>query len=246
MPQPTLIALYGEKSLDLSRYLESCGQIAVSVLGDAFEPYDVRQVHATIVGLEHLGDSMRENACFRRLRGRSVEMDIPGFVDFLRTSPALPLLVQLGGFRETDHPFLSRNASPYLRSFSVQGDKAVAIGWPWRSDSVGAAGEYPLTLDALRRRAREFGILHAYHASEADRDNDLFFRIGLIDRDAVSDEAVYDLEQRIRRYMSGEPPLILRIGLDDLHIALYEDERLPLDTTRTWPLLAWDLDQKIQ
>jgi len=246
MPQLTLVARYGHKSPDLSRYLESCGQIAASVLGDAFEPYDLRQIHATIVGLEHPGDSIRENACFHRLRGRSVEMDIPGFLDSLRKAPELPFRVQIGGFTETDRPFLSRNASPYLRSFSVQGDKAVVIGWPRRTNATGEAGEHPLTLDALRRRAQRFGILHAYHGSETELDNDFFFRIGLVRRDAVSDGAVRNFEQRIRRYMSNEPPLIQRVGLDDLHVALYEDERLPLDSTEIWPVLDSGLGTRLE
>lgn len=237
MPQFTLVALYGDKSPELSRFLESCRQIASSVLGNGFEPYDVRQVHATIVGLEHDGGSTRENACFRRLRGRRVAMDIPGFLDSLSTSSELSLQIQLGGYGETDRPFLSRNATPYRRSFSVQGDKAVVIGWPRRIGATGEAGEHPLTLDALRRSAQKFGILHAYHGSETDLDNDFFFRIGLIRRGAVSEDAVRDFEQRIRRQMSSRPPLILRIGLDDLHVALYEDERVPLDSTEIWPVL---------
>lgn len=97
-----------------------------------------------------------------------------------------------------------------------------------------------MTLDGLRRSAQGFGILHAYHGSEPDLDNDLFLRIGLIDRYGVSQDAVRALEQRIRRHMSKQPPLILQIGLEDLSIAIYEDERLPLTTTQILPLS--DLD----
>lgn len=246
MPQLTLVALYGEKPLGLSRYLKGCGRIAASELGDCFEPYDIRQIHATIVGLEHHAGSNRENACFRRLRSRCVEMDIPGFLESLRKSPKLPLQVQIGGFGETDRPFLSRNEPPDRRSFSIQGDKAVVIGWPRRTSPARGRAEHPMTLDGLRRSAQGFGILHAYHGLESDLDNDLFLRIGLIDRDGVSQDAVRALEQRIRRHMGSQPPLILPIGLEDLSLAVYEDDRLPVATTQILPLSTHGLDARLE
>lgn len=245
MTQRTLIALYGNKTRGLSDLVESCQRMTAEALGDAFCPYDLRQVHATIVGLEHQEGAPWENAGFRRLRGQQVAMNIPGFLETLRASADLPFEVQIGGFGESDRPFLSRNALPFERSFCIQGDKVVVMGWPWREVSSTGGGGYPQTLDAIRRGAREFGVLHAYHRSEADRDNDLFFRIGLIDRSAVPEDAVRDLELRVRRHMSRQPAPILQIGLDDLAVAAYRDDRLPLGSTEVWPLADPSLGERL-
>lgn len=245
MSQLTIVAHYGHKAPELKGLVDDCQRMATEALGAAFMAYDLRQVHATIVGLEHAESSPAENASFRRLRGQSVEMDVPAFLDHLRASAHLPFEVQIGGFGESDRPFCSRNATPFERSFSIQGDKAVVMGWPRRADSGHGAALWPQALEAIRRSAREFGILHAYHGSEADRDNDLYFRLGLIERGAVSEEAVIELERRVRRHLSRRPSLILRIGLGDLCVAAYLDDRLPLDSTETWPLSDSDLTEQL-
>lgn len=231
MSQRTLVALYGDKTPEFSPFVTGCQQMAAAALGEAFSPYEMGQIHATIVGLEHSEDSPRENASFRRHREQRVEMDIAGFADYLRRSTELPFQARIGGFGESDRPFLSRGYGPYERSFSIQGDKAVVIGWPWHPRAGSGAGDYPGTLDAIRRRAQRFGILHAYHRSETDEDNDLFFRIGLVERSAVGDDAVRDVQRQVRRYISGQRPLMLRIGIDDLCVAAYRDERLPVRST---------------
>jgi hypothetical protein len=215
--------------------------MAASALGAAFEPYDLAQVHATIVGLEHIAGSIGRNANFRTLRGRSVEMDIPRFLDALRESSLLPLVVRFGGFAQTDSPFLSRGARPYPRSFSVQGEKVVLMGWPWRAGTGGGPGDFPHSLDAVRRSAQGFGILHAYHRAQSDLDNDLFLRLGTIRRDDLDDDRVADLEERVRLHLSRMRPLVVRIGFDDLRVVCYRDERLPLASTLALPLSSPDL-----
>lgn len=238
MAQRTLVALYGGKQTALSDAIEHVQRLASAALRGAFEAYEIPQVHATIVGLEHRKGRPRENAAFFRLRNRCTGMDVPGFLAALRASRDLPLEVQVGGFDAADRRFLSRGDPPYQRSFSVQGDKAVVIGWPRRADGPGGSVAYPRTLDALRRRAREFGILHAYHRLPEDVDNDLFFRVGLVDRELAFEDAVRELEGRVRAYLSAQPPLILKIGHDDLKVAAYSDERLPMETTDIRPLSA--------
>lgn len=242
MIQRTLIALYGDKSPELEDFVAQYQGMAAAALGEAFRPYEVEQVHVTILGLEHQPDAPGENANFRQHRGQSMTMDIPGFLVSLRKSAALPFQVKIGGFGELDRPFLSRGASPYERSFSIQGDKAVVMGWPWRASSGARAEEYPQTLDNIRRSAQGFGILHAYHRLVVDMDNDLYFRIGLIERSAVGDQAVVGLERQVRRVMSSHHPLMLRIGINDLSVAAYEDERLPLGSTEIRPVADPGLD----
>jgi hypothetical protein len=238
VPHLTLVALYGDKSPALSSFIASRQDMVSSAFGCAFRPYDVRQVHATIVGLEHSEGSFQENANFRRLRGQRMAMDVSGFLEFLRVSRELPFEVQIGGFAEQDRPFLSRGELPFARSFSIQADRVVVMGWPCEKDFQGMPGDNSdtLLLDGIRRRAQEFGILHAYHRSERDLDNDFFFRIGLVDRSALTDAAVTDLERRMRRRLCRLGPLRVKVGLEDLQVAAYWDERLPLSSTHVWSL----------
>jgi hypothetical protein len=245
MPQLTLVALYGDKSLALSSFISSCQGMTSAALGPAFRPYDLRQVHATIIGLEHSAGLFPQNANFWRLRGQRTLMDLSGYLGSLGTSSELPFNVQIAGFAEQDRPFSSRGASPFERGFSIRGDKAVLMGWPCAIASRGMPKSYPRRLDSIRRRAQEFGILHAYHRSETDLDNDFFFRIGLVDRRALSRDAASELEHELRRHMSRLGPLMVNVGPGDLQVAAYRDERLPLSSTRVWPPNDPELHRKI-
>lgn len=244
--QVTLVSLYGDKHRDFAALIAECQQLAVQALGSAFSPYDVRQIHATIIGLERCRASAC-NANFLKHRGKEVAMDFTGFLATLRACEQIPFEVQLGGFAPRDAPFTSRKAVPYERSFSVQGNKLVVMGWPVCGEPRPAppaapavprreARIYPPKLDLIRRTAQRYGILHAYHRAETDVDNDLFFRIGLVDPEAIAEPAIRALEHHARQLLSTRPPLVIRIRLEDIHVAAYEDERLPWSSTRTWSL----------
>jgi hypothetical protein len=232
MPQLTLISLYGDKPEKLAALIAECQDLAAKAIGSAFTRYDLRQVHATIIGMERCEGTVAGNANFSKYRGREVAMDFAGFLAHLRRSAQIPFEVQIGGFANRDYPFTSRNARPFLRSFSVQGDKLVVLGWPVR----GEPREYPLALDQLRRAAQDFEILHSYHRETNDIDNDFFFRIGMIDPKAVTMEKKSALENQIREFLSNQPPLPVPIRLEDIFVAAYESDQLPLSSTRTWSL----------
>jgi hypothetical protein len=245
MIQVTLVALYGEKNPELAALIAQCQKLAADQLGDAFTPYDARQIHATIVGLERRIGSATHNANYSKHRGRDAAMDFGGFLHYLRGCGHFPFQVQAGGFGRREYPFRSRKAAPYERSFSVQGDKAVVMGWPVRGEPLttppstpeGCAQEgriYPLTLDSLRRGAQGFGILHAYHQTPTDVDNDLFFRIGLVSPAAMGHGAAGSLVREVRQILSDGPPLVVEMTLDDVYIAAYEDDKLPIDSTQVW------------
>jgi hypothetical protein len=232
MPQLTLISLYGDKPEKLAALIAECQDLAARVVGSAFTPYDLRQIHATIVGLERREETVMGNANFAKYRGREVEMDFNGFLTYLRRSEQIPLEVQIGGFANRDYPFTSRNACPFLRSISVQGGKLVVLGWPIR----GEPREYPMVLDRLRRAAQDFGILHNYHRETNDIDNDFFFRIGMIDPTSVTLEKQSVLENQIREFLSAQPPLAVAIRLEDMFIAAYKSDQLPFSPTHGWSL----------
>jgi hypothetical protein len=253
MMQITVVALYGDKSSGFAALITRCQELCRGVLGVGFRPYDPPQIHATIFGLERKIGSPLYNANFSRYRGRDLVMNLEGIFDYLRGCGHLPLEVQVGGYGNRDYPFMSRQACPYERSFSIQGDKVVVMGWPIRgkpsqqppatpSAWVQEARLYPLTLDAMRHAAQAYGVLHAYHRALTDVDNDLFFRIGLlVDQTSLTERVRDTLQTEVRQFLSMQPPLILDISLEQVSVALYEEDALPLSSTRVWSLTDPDL-----
>ncbi len=244
--QLTLIALYGNKDTYLAAAITQWQQLAAQALGSAFMPYDLRQIHATIIGLER-HHAPAYNANFTKYRAREITMDFTGVLAYLRECGHFPFTVQLGGFANRHYPFTSRMKMPYERSFSVQGDKVVVMGWPVRERPIAvppltpaaAIPEppiYPPTLEIVRRAMQEFGVLHSYHRAVPDVDNDLFFRIGMIDQKATTPGTTSALEVQTRQLLSAQRPLAIEIRLEDVYIAAYEDDQLPLSTTRIWSL----------
>lgn len=244
--QVTLVALYGDKRDEFAAAISACQRLVSDVAGAAFEPYELHQVHATIVGMErHRAPAY--NANFHKHRGQEAAMDFDGFLAYLRSCDLLPFEVRLGGFRRDEIPFTSRDRSPYERSFSLQGGKVVMIGWPARSAGEGGPARdtgasqqgiaiYPSTLDAIRRTAQRYGILHAYHQTAGDVDNDLFFRIGMLVPGAKTRASAGSIEHVAREVMSSRAAIRVPIGLQDLRIAAYQDDRLPTSSTRTWQM----------
>jgi hypothetical protein len=243
--QVTLISLYGEKSKDFEAVITQCQQLVAQAV-DSFTPYEIRQIHATVIGLERQR-APAYNANFLKYRGRDVAMDFDGFFAYLRGFGDIPIEVQLGGFTDREYPFSSRETRPYERSFSVQGDKVVVMGWPVRgaallappatdTDALQEARLYPPTLDLIRRAAQDYGILHGYHRAATDVDNDLFFRIGLVDPKAMTRCMTSAVEVQTRQILSAQRPVVIEVRLEDIYIAAYEDDRLPISSTRTWSL----------
>src|SRR4029077_17532962 len=126
------------------------------------------------------------NLNLARFRDRLEQIDLPGFLNSLRASPCFPICVQFGGFADRDYPFTSRELRPFDRSFSLQGTRAVVIGWPLRGkpslsansvsqySAVQEARLYPTFIDDVRRFALNFNILHQYHREVNEIDNDLY------------------------------------------------------------------------
>jgi hypothetical protein len=242
MKQLTLIAFYQKKPKALIDFIKDCQQIVSDLLFDNFAPYHHRQVHATIIGLE-CDDTAptlvnRNLACDKKM---PKAMDLDGFLTFLREQAPFPFNVQIGGFQIHDLPFASRHKTPYERTFSVQGNKLVAMGWPISPTISTERSQpvyfYPNTLDRIRRAAERFYIRHAYHQKLSDMDNDFFFRIGLVKQpEKISFDQKARLENCVREYARTRPPLFVKVYLYDLSIAVYDDETLPLDTTEIFPL----------
>jgi hypothetical protein len=232
MPYSTLISFYGPKPRAFGGLIGDCQEEVAKCLGAAFRPYDLRQVHCTIASLDRIGDTGIFNASFLEFRDRRVEMDLAGLTAYLGSMGGIQ--IRIGGFAESDSPFVSRGQSPYQRSFSMQDGKAVVMGWPM--ERSGQLEIYPPRLDSLRRELQRFGILHRYHASEADIDNDFYLRIGLYDPARIPPAAMARVEHRLREFLSHRPPVIFPLGLADLALAQSDHVTLPPATTTLLPL----------
>jgi hypothetical protein len=128
---------------------------------------------------------------------------------------------------------------------AVSGTSGNAVVSPTaRNDAAGCDEEepsYPATLERIRRSAEPFHILHHYHCAPDDFDNDLYLRLGIVERDPISDSVASSLEQRVRERLAERPATLLRIGAEDLSVVSYRDRNLPWPESRRWPLPEIDL-----
>ena len=199
----TLVAFYGDKPAEFAALIADCQQRLHAFAGSAFRPYAVAQVHATVVGLE-----------------RAADADFEGLFHFLREE-VRPIQIQIGGFKaDRRYPFESRGEHPYRRSFSIQNDVAVAMGWP-------SSGE----LDRLRRSMQRFGVVHKYHRMPTDIDNDLFFVLGRLRPGYSSAAAIQECEDALRSRLAAANPVRVTVEVDSLSVVTYCDPRLPLDSS---------------
>jgi hypothetical protein len=240
-----LVVLYGEKPIAFGQLISECQAQIASVAGPAFQPYDIRQVHATISNFGKLIALPTTSACFHEYRGQQVQMDFDGFLRFLRGGGCLPFQIQIGGFRDRDYPFTSRGLRPFDRSFSFRDNKAVVIGWPIRgipNDTSNAnalnliheARIYPNTLDQIRQALQTFGFRHRYYQNISDVDNDFYFRIGLYDQVSISEQMQDEIEHKLRQFLSKVQPLLVEIGMSEMSIVFSEKETLPPELTTAW------------
>ena len=95
---------------------------------------------------------------------------------------------------------------------------------------------YPLVLDALRRRAQNFGVLHAWHSSPDDVDNDLYLRLGVIDP-APDTSARVAAEERLRDVLAAQEPVLVDLTAKELAVVSYVDRTLPPASSRVRPVL---------
>lgn len=241
MAQVALVAYYGEKPAPLFNLITACQQQLEQALGDAFQPYEVTQVHATILGIEQNTEAPGENYNFAQHRHKRRLMDFAGLLATIRTTTSLPLTIQIGAFADRPYPFSSRGCTPYARSFTQQGDKAVLMGWPVDGGAGKGRKAYPAQLDALRRAFQPFNFLHKYHRTPQDVDNDFYFRIGLIDNSRVTAARLLTVAADLRYYLSIRQPLLLPVGREQLFFVAYQEERLPTVSTRFWPVDHRDL-----
>lgn len=222
--QASLVSHYGKKPEQLAAYLNRLQQEISSLFSTAFTPYSMEQIHATIVGFEgYRKNNKIVNTNFKQLRLKTRLFKPDGLLSFLRSPNVPPFTIQIGGYAEFDnHGFLSKGKHPYLRSFSIQGSLAVAMGWPTDKSKV---------LDNFRRSFNKINILHKWHKSELDIDNDFYFVLGQVDVKSIDDQYIPKVEENIRHKMACSEPIKLEVDRSTLSIVCYSDTALPTKTS---------------
>ena len=175
-------------------------------LGASVRPYRLEQVHATIIGLE-----------------RTPSSKLAGVVEYLRNDfPSFT--VQIGGFREgATYDFTSRGLHPFARSFSVQGNTAVAMGWPPAN-----------ALDDVRRTLHDrLGASHRYYQSPEDVDNDFYFVLGRFDPGQADPDGVRRVAGELRSFLAHGATLV-PVSRETLRVVAYEDPELPWGACRAF------------
>jgi hypothetical protein len=214
------VAFYGPKTGRLRELVTEVQALIAEHVGAGFRPYTLDQVHATLIALNGVraggtvvNEYLLEHAGVRR------EMDLPRVMDILARRFAVPLRVRIGGFRPGQAvPFTSRGQHLAERTFSVQGEAFVLVGWP--TDSIFGAGQ---PLDELRREMNAAGALHRYHARPADVDNDLHLVVG--HHAGAPADALARATAAVREQLAAEPA-DLAIGLSDVKIVAADSHTL--------------------
>ena len=214
------VAFYGPKTGRLRELLTGVQAQIAEHVGNDFRPYTLDQVHATLIALNGVrAGGTIVNEYLLEHAGERREMDLPRVMDILSRRFATPLRVRIGGFRPGQAvPFTSRGQHVAERSFSVQGQAFVLVGWP--AESLAGAGR---PLDDLRREMNAAGVLHRYHARPGDVDNDLHLVVG---HQAGAPAAALARATAAVRDKLAADPADLAIALSDVTIVAADSHTL--------------------
>ncbi|OUR92765.1 hypothetical protein A9Q81_15700 [Gammaproteobacteria bacterium 42_54_T18] len=233
--QLTLISFYGSKTDELHQLINSCIQkIQKSPLGELFRPYDINQIHGTIIGMEKVIKAHTfYNHNIAAETKNNVTMDFSHFLTTVHQN--FPMTIQFGGFHPSFKEFTSAGQLPNTRTFQIQwiNKKVTLLGWP--SISGGVTNQ----LSNIRTSFLEnCNISHKYK-----NDNDLFMVLGEISHPnsvSISEKLqltldTEQLEKSIRDYLYKHP-IITALDLNALSIAQYTNPTLPITHTINHPL----------
>ena len=214
------VAFYGPKTGRLHELLTGVQAQIAEHVGNDFRPYTLDQVHATLIALNGVrAGGTIVNEYLLEHAGERREMDLPRVMDILARRFATPLRVRIGGFRPGQAvPFTSRGQHLAERSFSVQGEAFVLVGWP--TDSLAGAAR---PVDELRREMNAAGVLHRYHTKPTDVDNDLHLVVG---HQAGAPAAALARATAAVRDKLAADPADLAIALSDVTIVAADSHTL--------------------
>jgi len=239
MTQLTIVTHYGAKLPSMAKLIDVLQRKMATSLDSAFMPYELEQVHGTVIGLEGvLVDTKVTNKWFKENLKKDECIDFDGIMEYVLSNRMDEIKIRFGGWWPLkDYGFKSRNQHPYTRSFSFQGDMAVLMGWPVEH------GKYCESLYALRKRFEDFNVCHKYN-KDGYKDNDFYLVIGKISKADIAPELLEQTAGEIRHLLS-EINETLRIGKDTLSIVAYADTQLPLATSKAFSFDAPELTPQL-
>lgn len=241
IPNVSLVAFYGKKTTQLIALIENLQRYLENhkIIQRKFTPYQLEQVHGTIIGIEGLKTKSGViNKWFYEVRQETRYIDFPSLINYFQHRASFPMTIRFGGYDSSvDYNFLSRNQHLYFRSFQLHQSAnqtiPVLIAWSWKNNSVS------LGIDNLRQTLQQFNLMHKYHptpdAIYNAIDNDFYLRLGTIDALLTSEE-IQAIATEIRNVLATQPALYIPIELDDLAFAQYQDLSLTPETTKVIPV----------
>ena len=221
------VAFYGPKTGPLREVLAGVQAMIAEHVGASFLPYSLGQIHATLIALNGVRDRRPRtgaivNEYLLAHAGVRREMDLPRVMDILARRFGTPLPVRIGGFRPDQKiPFTSRGQHLAERTFSVQDNAFVLVGWP--ADSLAGAARSQKPLDELRRDMNRANVLHRYHVRATDVDNDLHLVVG--HHSGAPPGALARATAAVRDKLAADP-VDLAIGLADVKIVAADSHTL--------------------
>jgi hypothetical protein len=236
MQNVSLVAFYGDKPVALASLIQKLQTHLANhqLLQDKFVPYQLTQVHGTIIGCEGWKTNLGVvNQWFQEKRQETKYIDFAGLINYLQHQVNLPVTIRFGGYdRNTNYNFLSRDRHLYHRSFQLQSAEnnsiPVLIGWSWQDHTV------TLAIDNLRRELQRFNLLHKYHAIPDDIDNDFYLRLGTIKANLTLSE-IDAIALEIRNLLAAQS-ISIAIQLENLAFVQYQDLSLTPATTKVIPV----------
>lgn len=238
MKNVTLVSFYGHKPQPLINLIQRL-QTAIAehhLVTGQFIPYQLEQVHATIIGCEGIiTESGIISHWFHHQRQENKCIDFIGLINYLHHQLDFPLKIHFAGYQPAqEYNFLSREQHLYLRSFQLQASATqiipVLIGWTWQGDRIS------LAIDNLRRNLQQFNLLHKYHGTSDAVDNDFYLRLGTITA-KLTPAAAAVVATDIRNLLAAQSPIQIAMSQKDLAFAQYQDLLLTPATTKVIPLM---------
>ncbi len=212
----TAVALYGPKAGAARSLLECVQAICGETLHGGFRPYHLDQIHGTVIRLDGAADPQTGQIVHQRYlerTGTRRAIDHARAAEILAAYLTPPLSIRIGGYRPgAPAAFASRGQHPHERSFSVQADAFVLVGWPVRTVANGASDR---PLDELRRKMNDANIWHWYHETSADVDNDFHLVVG--HHDGVPQHETAEAVSRVRAYLA-QHPVQIAVGVDQVSV----------------------------
>jgi len=232
--QATLVSFYGKKQEELGAFILACQNQILQTVGVSFLPYQLEQVHGTIIGLEgyRIADKIK-NTNFETYLSQSRLIDPGVFLEFARSKDRSPIDINIGGYLPEFREFTSRDQEPYQRSFCIQDDIVVVMGWP----AVAASGQK--LLDKYRRSFNKVNVLHKWHRTSTEIDDDFYLVLGRLQQ--INDKKKDQLIKIMRQYLSEQETIEMKLDRKKLSVVGYIDPQLPLNTSNEFSLMDHDL-----